>query len=173
MLKNLKTWLLVLLLPLIAVGMQSCKVSYSFTGANISPDVKTYSVAYFPNRAKLVNPNLSQQLTEALKEKLQRQTSLNEVDETGDLEYSGTITNYEVRPIAIQKGDLAAQNRLTISINLKYVNNRNHEQDFERTFSAFEDYGSQSMLSDIEESLVPEIMDKLLEDIFNATIANW
>jgi len=155
------------------VGMQSCKVSYSFTGANISPDVKTYSVAYFPNRAKLVNPNLSQQLTEALKEKLQRQTSLNEVDETGDLEYSGTITNYEVRPIAIQKGDLAAQNRLTISINLKYVNNRNHEQDFERTFSAFEDYGSQSMLSDIEESLVPEIMDKLLEDIFNATIANW
>jgi len=171
--KNQITWILVLLLPLIAVVMSSCKVSYSFTGANISPDAKTYSVAYFPNRAKLVNPTLSQQLTEALKEKLQRQTSLNEVDETGDLEYSGTITNYEVRPIAIQKGDLASQNRLTISINLKYINNRDHEQDFERTFSAFEDYGSESMLSDIEESLVPEILDKLLEDIFNATIANW
>jgi hypothetical protein len=167
------TWLWVLLWLLIPVGMPSCKVSYSFTGANISPDVKTYSVAYFPNRASLVNPNLSQQFTEALKEKLQRQTSLNEVDETGDLEYSGTITNYEVRPIAIQKEDRASQNRLTISINLKYINNKDHQQDFERSFSAFEDYGSESMLSDIEDSLVPEILDKLLEDIFNATIANW
>jgi hypothetical protein len=167
------TWLWVLLWLLIPVGMPSCKVSYSFTGANISPDVKTYSVAYFPNRARLVNPNLSQQFTEALKEKLQRQTSLNEVDETGDLEYSGTITNYEVRPIAIQKEDRASQNRLTISINLKYINNKDHQQDFERSFSAFEDYGSESMLSDIEDSLVPEILDKLLEDIFNATIANW
>ena len=158
---------------LIFATSQSCKVTYSFTGANISPDVKTYSVAYFPNRAKLVNPNLSQELTEALKEKLQRQTSLDEVKETGDLEYSGTITNYEVRPISIQKGDLASQNRLTVTINLKYTNNKDHEQDFERSFSAFEDYDSTQILSDVEDSLVEEILKKLLDDIFNSTIANW
>jgi hypothetical protein len=165
-----------LLLIFLAVGitiLHSCSISYSFTGTNISPDIETYSVAYFPNRARLINPNLSQQLTEALKEKLQRQTKLNEVEEAGDLDFNGTITGYEVSPVSIQKGDLASQNRLTITINLKYTNNNDHEQDFERSFSAFEDYGSESMLSDIEDGLVPEILDKILEDIFNATIANW
>jgi len=170
--KNL-IYIILLLLPLSAILTPSCKISYSFTGANISPDVETYSVDYFPNRARLVNPNLSQQLTESLKEKLQRQTSLNEVEESGDLDYSGTITNYEVRPIAIQKDDLASQNRLTITINLIYTNNKDHEQDFERSFSAFEDYGSESMLSDVEDGLVVEILKKILEDIFNTTIANW
>lgn len=155
------------------VGLNSCKITYSFTGANISPAVKTFSVAYFPNRAKLINPNLSQQLTEALKEKLQKQTSLNEVKEVGDFEYSGSITNYDVRPIAIQKEDLASQNRLTISITLKFKNNKDHEQDFEKSFSAFEDFDSASMLSEVEDGLVPDILDKILEDIYNATIANW
>jgi hypothetical protein len=155
------------------IGLPSCKISYSFTGANISPDVKTFSVSYFANRAKLINPSLSQQLTEELKEKLLKQTSLNEIEDSGDLEFSGSITNYDVRPIAIQKEDLAAQNRLTITISVKFTNNKDHEQDFERSFSSFEDYDSQNMLSDIEDGLVPEIMKKLLEDVFNATIANW
>jgi len=163
----------VLVVLLITATSPSCKISYSFTGANISPDVKTYSVAYFPNRAKLINPVLSQEFTEALKDKLQRQTSLNEVKEIGDLEYSGTITNYEVRPISIQKGDVASQNRLTITINLKYTNNKEHEQDFERSFSAFEDYDSTKILSEVEDDLVGQILDKLLDDIFNSTIANW
>jgi len=155
------------------VVIQSCKISYSFTGANISPDVKTFSVAYFPNRSKLINPSLSQDFTEALKEKLLRQTSLNEIEELGDLEYSGIITNYDVRPIAIQKDDLASQSRLTITVTLNYTNNKDHEQDFEQSFSAFEDFDSTKMLSDVEDGLVPEIIEKLLEDIFNATIANW
>lgn len=151
----------------------ACKVSYSFTGASIAPNVKTFSVYYFPNRARLVNPNLSQQFTDGLQEKLIRQTSLNQITESGDLEFSGQITDYDVKPMNIQEGDLAAQNRLTITIKLKFVNNKDHEQDWDKSFTAYEDFDSNQSLSAIEESLVPEIIKKLTDDIFNASIANW
>ncbi|MDD4108307.1 MAG: LptE family protein [Prolixibacteraceae bacterium] len=158
---------------LIISTVNSCKVSYSFTGASISPDVKTFSVYYFPNRARLVNPMLSQTFTESLREKLQRQTSLNELAEGGDLIFEGQITGYDVRPMSIQKEDMAALNRLTVTITVKYTNNKNTDQNIERSFSAFEDFDSTSSLSDVEDGLVPEIIEKLTEDIFNATLANW
>ncbi len=157
----------------IVLVAQACKVSYSFTGANLSPAVKTYSVYYFPNRARLINPTLSQNFTEGLREKLQRQTSLNELSEDGDLEFEGQITGYEVRPMAIQKDDLAAQNRLTVTIKLKYTNNKSPEENFDRSFSAYEDYDSNLTISDIENELSELIITKLTDDIFNATIANW
>ena len=151
----------------------SCKMSYSFTGANLSPLVKTYSVYYFPNRARLISPTLSQVFTEDLREKLQRQTSLNEMSENGDIEFEGQITGYEVRPMSIQKEDLAAQNRLTVTIKLKYTNTKVPDESFERNFSAFEDFDSGLSISDIEDELNLLIVKKLTEDIFNATIANW
>lgn len=174
-LKNRKPriWIGTLFVLLMAAVVVSCSVSYSFTGTNLPKTIQTFSVTYFPNRSRLVNPNLSQQFTEALKEKLIKQTKLNEVEETGDLLYTGSITNYDLKPIAIQKEDMAAQNRLTITINLKYTNNKDHERDFEKTFSAYEDFDSGSMLSDVEDGLVTEILVKLLDDIFNATIADW
>jgi len=135
--------------------------------------VKTFSVSYFPNRARLVNPNLSQQLTDGLQEKLIRQTSYSQIQEDGDLEFSGQVTDYEVRPMNIQEGDLAAQNRLTVTIKVKYTNNKDHEQDWEKTFSAYEDFDSNNSLNTVEESLVPEIIKKLTDDVFNASIANW
>jgi len=162
-----------LVLILMAVFVPACKVSYTFTGASIAADVKTFSVYYFPNRARLINPTLSMDITEKLKERLLKQTSLREQTENGDLVFEGQITEYEVRPMAIQKEDMAAQNRLTIGVKLKFTNNRDHEQDFERTFSAFEDFSSSLSLSDVESSIVPEILEKLMDDIFNATIANW
>ncbi len=158
---------------LLAGTVFSCRIAYSFTGANISPQVKTYSVYYFPNRARLINPTLSQSFTEALREKLQRQTSLNELGEDGDLIFEGQITGYEVRPMAIQKEDMAALNRLTISVRVKFTNNIEPDQSKEQTFSAFEDFDSTSSLSAVEDGLVPEIINKLTEDIFNATLANW
>ena len=157
----------------ISLTFQTCKISYSFTGANLSPAVKTYSVYYFPNRARLINPTLSQNFTEGLREKLQRQTSLNELSENGDLEFEGQITGYEVRPMSIQKDDLAAKNRLTVSIKVKYTNNKSPEENFERSFSAYEDYDSNLTISDIEDELSELIITKLTDDIFNATIANW
>lgn len=135
--------------------------------------VKTFSVDYFPNRAKLINPNLSQQFTEALQDKLMKQTSYTLVPENGDLEFSGQITDYDVKPMNIQKGDLAAQNRLTVGVKVKFTNNKYHEQDWEKSFTAYEDFDSNSSLGDVEDQLVVEIMKKLNDDIFNASIANW
>ena len=158
---------------LIGILAPSCKVSYSFTGANLSPEVKTFTVYYFPNRARLINPTLSQSFTEQLREKLTRQTSLNELSESGDLEFEGQITGYEFRPMSIQKEDESAQTRLTITINVKYTNNKVPEDNFEKSFSAYEDFDSNLSISSVEEELSAEIIEKLTEDIFNATIANW
>ncbi len=158
---------------IITGSFYSCKVGYSFTGANISPAVRTFSVYYFPNRARLVNPTLSQSFTEALREKLERQTSLNELEEDGDLIFEGQITGYEVRPMAIQAEDRAALNRLTITIRVKYTNNIDPEQSIDRSFSAFEEFDSSTTLTTVEDGLVPEIITKITEDLFNATLANW
>jgi hypothetical protein len=163
----------ILAVALLAAVFTACKVSYSFTGASIAPTVKTFSVYYFPNRASLVNPNLSQQFTDGLQEKLIKQTSLNQITENGDLEFSGQITDYDVKPMNIQEGDVAGQNRLTVSIKVKYVNNKDHEQDWEKTFSQYEDFDSNRSLSEVEDDLIVEIVKKLTEDIFNASIANW
>jgi len=160
----------------VALIFTACKITYSFTGASIAPNVKTFSVYYFPNRAKLVNPNLSQLLTQGqdgLENKLIKQTSLNQIKENGDLEFSGQITEYDVKPMNISTGDLAAQNRLTISIKVKFTNNKDHEQDWEKTFTEYEDFDSNRSLSDAEDALVTEIIKKLADDIFNASVANW
>lgn len=151
----------------------SCKVSYSFTGANLSPDVKSFAVYYFPNRARLVNPTLAQTFTEELREKLQRQTSLEEFSEDGDIEFEGQITGYDFKPMAIEADDASAQTRLTITVKLKYTNHKSPDDDFEKTFSAYEDYDSSSSLSSVEDELVEAIVEDLVEDIFNATIASW
>jgi hypothetical protein len=171
---KLRTSILILLSVILsAVVFTACKVSYSFTGASISPSVKTFMVDFFPNRARLVNPNLSQLFTEGLQDKLIKQTSLNQITEGGDLEFSGQITDYDVKPMNISEGDMAAQNRLTITVKVKYTNNKDHEQDWEKSFTAYEDFDSNSSLSTVEDSLVPEIIKKLTDDVFNASIANW
>lgn len=171
---KLRSPILILLAVVLTMAVfTACKISYSFTGASIAPTVKTFSVYYFPNRASLVNPNLSQQFTDGLQEKLIKQTSLNQITENGDLEFSGQITEYDVKPMNIQEGDIAGQNRLTIGIKVKYVNNKDHEQDWEKSFTAYEDFDSNESLSGVEDRLVPEIIKKLTEDIFNASIANW
>lgn len=162
-----------LLLLMILPVFQACKISYTFSGASISPDVKTFTVYYIPNRARLINPNLSQQLTEALQDKLTRQTSLRMLEDSGDLEFEGQITGYDTRPMTIKEGDLAAQTRLTVTVKIKYTNNKNHDEDWEKSFSAYEDFNSSSSLSDVENELTTAILEKITEDIFNASIANW
>jgi hypothetical protein len=175
--KNRSLTFIVILVVLATVIFSACSLpKYSFSGASIAPNVKTFSVYYFPNRAKLVNPNLSLQLTqgpEGLENKLIKQTSLNQISENGDLEYSGQITRYDVAPINISQGDVAKQNRLTIDVKVKFTNNKDHEQDWEKSFSAYEDFDSNRSLSDVEDALVTEIIKKLTDDIFNASVANW
>jgi len=168
--KNLIYLLVFLVLPL---SFQECKVSYSFTGTSLSPNVKSFSIDYFSNHAGLVNATLSQTFTDALKDKMEKQTSLNMETKRGDLEFSGQITGYGTRPINIKEGDQAAQTRLTITVKVKYVNNLDHGEDWDKSFSAYSDYDSSKMLSDVEDGLCEEITEELVEDIFNASIANW
>jgi len=163
-------FLVFLVLPL---SFHDCKVTYSFTGTSLSPNVKSFSVDYFPNHAGLVNATLSQTFTEALKEKLEKQTSLNMETKRGDLEFSGQITGYSTKPINIKEGDQSAQTRLTITVKVKYVNNLDHGEDWDKSFSAYSDYDSGKMITDVEDGLCEEITKELVEDIFNASIANW
>ena len=153
-------------------SFNGCKV-YSFTGASIAPDVKTADVKFFTNVAPLSPPNLQQILTEALKDKLNSQTSLTLVRNGGDLHFEGQITNYSTAPIAIQGNETASQNRLTITVSIKFINAKDDRQDFEKSFSRFTDYDSKSSLTSVENTLIEEIKQQLVQDIFNASIANW
>ena len=150
----------------------SCGI-YSFTGASISPDVKTVTINYFDNRALNVQPTLSQTLTEALKDRFNSQTNLDQINKNGDLIFEGYISGYRVSPVAIQGNQTAALNRLTIKINVKFTNNKDHSQDFDTSFSEYEDYESSKSIDSVEDELIKQIVDKLTEDIFNKLVANW
>ncbi|MDR0711814.1 MAG: LPS assembly lipoprotein LptE [Prevotellaceae bacterium] len=167
---KLHTWLGVLSLALLAI---SCSIKYSFSGASISPESKTFSVQFFPNMAPLVNPTLSNTFTEALKMKFLTGTRLEETSEEGDLAFEGEITGYAVTPQAIMANEIAAQNRLTISVHVKFTNVQDPSQSFDKSFSQYEDYDSQENLATVESELVEAIVKKLVEDIFNAAVANW
>jgi hypothetical protein len=156
----------------IGAMFSGCHV-YSFTGASISPDVKTVSVQYFQNRAPLVQPALSQLFGEKLKEKFGTQTNLTVVTKSGDLDFSGYISDYNTQPIAIQSSQTAAQNRLTISVNVKFTNLKDPKQDFEIVFSQFADYDAKQTLTSVESGLIKTINEKLVDDIFNKAVVNW
>lgn len=152
----------------------SCKVNYSFTGASVSPDVKTIYVGYFVNNASIVEPLLSQKLTESMKDKFVSETSLVMTsDGTGDLLLEGSVDNYTTQPVAIQGNDQAAMNRLTITISVRFTNNKNPDQSFESNFSRYADYQSNVDLNAVKESLIGEINTMLVEDVFNKALVNW
>lgn len=163
----------VLALAIAAFLVQSCGI-YSFTGTSIQPDVKTVTIPYFEYKALKVNPSLSNQLTEALQQKFIRLTRLELVDEEGDLEIAGTVTGYDVRATAITATEQAAQNRLTVSVKISYTNRKYPEESFaEKSFSAYADFDATQTLDAVESTLCEEIVEKLCEDIFNGTLANW
>lgn len=151
----------------------ACTVNYGFTGASIPPEVKTINVKYFPNNAQLVEPTLSQRLTDALRDKFTSETSLTLVNSGGDLILEGSITGYRTSPVAIQGDDQAALNRLTITVDVVYTNTFDEAMSFETSFSRYEDYSSSEILSNVQEQLIEEINTMLSEDIFNKAVINW
>lgn len=163
-------WLVIILLPQLIVG---CKVSYSFSGVNISPAITTVSVDYFPNRAPVVQAQLSQLFTDALIDKIQANTSLELVTGTGQVSFSGEIRNYDTKPTAITGQEKAARNRLTISVKVVYTNSVQPELDFDSSFSRYEDYDSSQNLADVENELIDLIVESIIEDIFNKAFVNW
>lgn len=151
----------------------SCGI-YSFSGTSIQPDVETIVINYVEYKALRVNPSLSNDLTEALRNQFRRMTRLTQVELDGDLELTGEVSGYEVSPQAITSGDVAAQNRLTVTVRFSFTNRRYPQDNFEnKTFSAYADYDSNNSLDAVESTLCAEIVDKIVEDVFNASVAQW
>ncbi|WP_417291263.1 LptE family protein [Corallibacter sp.] len=147
---------------------------YSFTGASISPDTKTFQVNYFQNNAILVEPGLDRDFTNALTDLLLNQTNLDLVKSNGDIIYEGEIVEYRISPTTATANNTAAQNRLTVSINVRFYNTKNDEDNFEQKFSHFFDYdGNQQLLGTQRDAAYAEIFERITQDIFNASLAKW
>ena len=162
-----------LVLAALTLSVCSCGI-YSFSGTSIQPDVNTITIGYFEDRALKVNPSLSNDLTEAIRTRFRRMTRLEQVDTDGDLEITGEVTGYTVAASAVAAGDVASKNRLTITVKVNFTNRKYPEDNFEdKNFSGYADYDSTLSLDAVEAGLTTEIVDKLVEDIFNATVAQW
>ena len=159
---------------LLIVLVTACSISYKFNGASIDyTKIKTITIKDFPNQAALVYPPLSQVFTETLKDIYIRQTRLQLVRSNGDLDLEGEITGYELTPMAVKEDAYASQTRLTITVRVRYSNRVTPDDDFEQTFSAYREFDSNVMLQNIQDSLCKEIVDELVDQIYNATVANW
>lgn len=160
-------------LAVVSMALGACTLKYSLSGASISPAAKTVSVAYFPNNAPMVAPILSSTLTDALTDRFSRQTRLQVIREGGDLSFEGEITGYTSVPAQVTGGEFAATNRLSITVKVKFVNIIEPTLNYNRSFTAFSDYDANKLLQEVEGTLIPEIVDMLVEDIFNAAVSNW
>ncbi len=150
----------------------SCGV-YSFTGGSTG-DAKTIQIDYFPNSAPLVEPTLSQKFTESLRDLFTRQTNLSLTSSGGDLHFEGEITDYRIIPITATAEQTAAQNRLNISIRVRFYNKLVEEDDFEKTFSFYSDFDANTQLTGTAlEDALNEIFERITQDIFNASVAKW
>ena len=166
-----------LLIALIGtMPLSGCGI-YSFSGTSLQPDIKTIYVANIENKAMQINPSLSNNLTQALQDKYRRLTKLEMVydDQDADLEVTGYITSYEVTPTAVTADEIASRNRLTIAVRIIYKNNKYPDEAFPegRSFAAYQDYDSTNSLDAVQDVLCQQIIETLVEDIFNATVAEW
>jgi hypothetical protein len=166
---QIKTYLSVVLSAFIMIT--SCGI-YSFTGASYGT-AKTVSIDYFQNIAPIVIPMLSNTFNEALRDKFVKQTPLTLITKNADLVFEGEIRDYSVSSIAVTAEEVASKNRLTIRVHVKFTNNVDEKWSFDRDFSAYEDFDSTQSLNSVQDNLVKTIVDKLIEDIFNASVANW
>ncbi|MBI1287397.1 MAG: hypothetical protein GC178_07425 [Flavobacteriales bacterium] len=157
-----------LIFPLFA----GCGV-YSFTGASISPEVKSVSIDFFPSYAPLAPANMPQAFTETLRQLFITRTNLDLLTKNGDIRLEGYISDYGTKPVAIQGNQTAAKNRLTITVSVTYTDTKDDTKSFEKSFTRFADFDATQNLSDVEQGLISEIDDQLVLDIFNEAVVNW
>lgn len=150
----------------------SCGI-YSFSGTSIQPDVNSITINYIEYRAMRVNPSLSNDLTEALRTQFRRMTRLEQVEMDGDMELTGQITGYDITTAAVTAAEVAARNKLTVTVKIQFTDKKHPEENFDKSFSAYSEYDSTSTIDEVESSLCAEIVEKLVEDIFNASVAQW
>lgn len=149
-------------------------VQYSFTGTSIADNIKTFQVNYFQNTANLIEPGFDRDFTLALQDLIVNQTNLNLTTSNGDLVYEGEITEYRISPTTAQANNTAAQNRLSVTINVRFFDKNEPDEEFERRFSFFYDYGGSQLLQGAQKDAAhEEIFERITQDIFNATLAKW
>ena len=151
-----------------------CSVKYSLTGASISPETKTFQVNYFQNNAPLIEPGIERDFTNKLIDLLINQTSLELVKSNGDLTYEGEIVEYRISPTTATANNTAAQNRLTVGVNIRFYDKNDSEADFEKRFSFYYDYpGNIQLIGGQRDTALDEIFERITQDVFNASLAKW
>lgn len=154
--------------------LSGCTISYKFTGASIDyTTTKTFSIEDFENRAALVYPPAAQQLTEALRQRYTTQTRLQEVPTNGDFALSGAIVEYDLAPVAVQEDAFASLTRFTLRVSVDFQNASNPKKSFNRSFSAYSDFDSSNLFTDVQDTLLKELIDDIIKQIFNATAEDW
>lgn len=157
-----------------AVCFTACSISYKLNGASIDYETtKTISFEYIPIKAPMVYAPLAVLFNDELQAKYANQTKLEQVQNNGDLHLSGSITGYSLTPQAVKQDAYAAETRLTIKVKIKFTNKNNKNDNFDKEFSAYRDFDATQMITDVQDGLCEEMVKELVEQIFNATVANW
>mgnify|MGYP000513007943 FL=1 len=174
--KTLRLEIKIVLILIIALSLNGCGI-YNFTGGNVGT-AKTFQVNFFQNYASdnpgsTIEPGLDNTFTLALQDFIQNQTSLDLTNTNGDLVYEGEIVEFRVSPMSATAQQTAAQNRLTIGINVRFYNTTKEDADFEKRFSFFYDYPADSMLDSVKNDAFDAIFERILQDIFSASLADW
>ena len=154
--------------------LTACAVKYSFNGASIDYNkTKTIQIDEFPNRASYVWGPMGAMFNNQLKDQYATHTKLQQVKRNGDLQLSGEITQYTQRNKSVSSEGYSAQVELSVTVNVRFTNNANHAEDFEKQFTAVQSYDSKASLNSVQQTLVEEILKDICDQIFNATVANW
>lgn len=152
----------------------SCTISYKFNGASIDySKTKSISISDFPNTAELIYPPLSQEFAETLRDTYSKQTRLQLLKKGGDLNIEGEITGYQLTPMAISADSYSAKTKLTITIKVRFSNNKNPEDDFDKSYTAYQSFDSSRMLSDVQDELMKVMVKEIADNIYNDTVAKW
>lgn len=165
----------VIFVPLtIALLFNACTISYKFNGASIDyTKTKSISISDFNNVADLINPQLAQEFTEKLRDKYSKQTRLKVIKNGGDMHLEGEIVGYDLTPMSIGADTYSAETKLTVTVKVRFVNNANSEDDFEKNYSAFQTFDSNLMITDIQDDLLTTIIEDITDNIYNDTVAKW
>lgn len=159
---------------LIAILFISCTISYKFNGASIDyTKTKTISISDFPNTAELIYPPLSQEFSESLRDSYSKQTRLQLTKRDGDLHLEGEIVGYQLTPMAISADSYSSQTKLTLTIKVRFSNNKNPEDDFEKSYTAFQTFDSSKLLNAVQDELIKVMISEIVDNIYNDTVAKW
>jgi len=163
-----------LFIAVVSLVFASCTISYKFNGSSIDyTKTKTLSISDFPNTAELIYPPLSQAFGETLRDTYSKQTRLQVLKKGGDLHLEGEIVGYQLTPMSISADSYSSETKLTITVKVRFSNNKNPDDDFEKSYAAFQTFDSSRMLNDVQDELMKIMLAEICDNIYNDTVAKW